>query len=74
MALGITPPELPGRIADLVGALSLPKHIACSAADYEAAVGLDKKGAGESITLILPDRPGHVIPYKIKKRELLGLL
>ena len=72
--LGITPPELPGRIADLVGALSLPKHIACSDADYEAAVGLDKKGAGESITLILPDRPGHVIPYKIKKRELLGLL
>ena len=72
--LGITSPELPGRIARLVGALGLPTHIECSAADYEAAVGLDKKGAGESITLILPDRPGHVIPYKIKKRELLGLL
>ena len=74
VALGITSPELPGRIADLVGALGLPKRIACSAAEYEAAVGLDKKGAGESLTLILPDRPGHVIPYKIKKCELLGLL
>ncbi len=74
VALGITPPDLAGRIADLVGALGLPAHIACTAADYEAAVGLDKKGAGESITLILSDRPGHVIPYPIKKRELLGLL
>ncbi len=74
VALGITPPDLTGRMADLVRALGLPAHIECTAADYEAAVGLDKKGAGESITLILPDRPGHVIPYQIKKRELLGLL
>ena len=74
VALGITSPELPGRIADLVRALGLPAQISCGAADYEAAVGLDKKGAGESITLILPDRPGHVIPYKIKKSELLALL
>ena len=73
-ALGVTPPELPGRIAALVGALGLPGRIACTSAQYEAAVGLDKKGAGESITLILPDRPGHVIPYKIKKSELLALL
>lgn len=74
VALGITPPELAGRIADLVQALGLPTHIECSAADYQTAVGLDKKGAGEYITLILPDRPGHVIPYQMKKSELLGLL
>ena len=74
VALGVTSHELPGRITDLVRAFGLPAHIECTAADYKAAVGLDKKGAGESLTLILPDRPGHVIPYKIKKRELLGLL
>ena len=73
-ALGVTPPELAGRIADLVGALGLPAHIECTAADYEAAVGLDKKGAGEFITLILPDRAGHCVPCKMKKSELLGLL
>ena len=72
--LGVTPPELPGRIAALVTALGLPAHINCSAADYAAAVGVDKKGAGDAITLILPDRPGHVVPYQIKKSELLALL
>lgn len=74
VALGVTPPDLAGRIADLVQALGLPAHIACTAADYRAAVGLDKKGAGEYITLILPDRPGHTIPYKMKKSELFSLL
>ena len=74
VALGITPPELAGRIAELVSALGLPAHNECTAADYEAAVGLDKKGAGEYITLILLDRAGHTLPYKIKKSELLALL
>ncbi len=74
VALGITPPDLAGRIADLVCALGLPAQIDCTAADYQAAVGLDKKGAGESITLILLDRAGHTLPYKMKKSELLGLL
>lgn len=74
VTLGITPPDLPQRISALVNALGLPAYIECTAADYQAAVGLDKKGSGDSITLILPDRPGHVVPYKIKKSELLALL
>lgn len=74
VTLGITPPELPSRISALVSALGLPAYIECTAADYQAAVGLDKKGAGNSITLILPDSPGHVVPHKIKKSELLALL
>jgi len=73
VALGVTPNELPGRIAALVKALGLPVRIDCPVDCYEAAIGLDKKGAGEDITLILPDRPGHVIPYKIKKSDLLAL-
>lgn len=74
VTLGVTPPELARRIAALVRALGLPDEIPCSPRDYEAAIMLDKKGAGECVTLILPDRPGHVVPYRIKKRELLGLL
>jgi 3-dehydroquinate synthase len=74
VTLGITPVELPERISALVQAFGLPTHIECSAAHYEAAVGLDKKGAGENITLILPDRPGHTVSHEIKKSELLALL
>jgi len=74
VALGITPCDLPPRIAALVTALGLPAYIECTAEDYQAAIGLDKKGEGDSITLILPDRPGHVVPHKIKKSELFALL
>ena len=74
VSLGVTPADLPQRIADLVERLGLPVEIPCSSACYEAAVGLDKKGAGGNITLILPDRPGHVIPYEMKKSERLALL
>ena len=74
VTLGITPAELPERISALVQAFGLPSHIECSAAHYEAAVGLDKKGAGENITLILTDRPGHTVSHEIKKSELLALL
>ena len=74
VTLGITPVELPERISALVQAFGLPTHIECSAAHYEAAVGLDKKGAGENITLILTNRPGHTVSHEIKKSELLALL
>ena len=70
----ITPLGLPHRIAKLVSAFGLPYSIPCTPHDYAAAIGLDKKGEGDSITLILPDRPGHVIPHKIKKSDLLALL
>lgn len=72
--LGVTPPELSQRIARLTGAFGLPAAIACTGAEYAAAIGRDKKGAGEQITLILADRPGHAIPYTMKKTELFQLL
>ncbi|MDD6160713.1 MAG: 3-dehydroquinate synthase [Oscillospiraceae bacterium] len=72
--LGVSPPELAGRIAALVTALGLPERIECTAADYEAAVGLDKKGDGGAITLVLADRPGHTVFHKMKKSQLLDLL
>ena len=74
VGLGLTPPDLPVRIGDLAEAFGLPRTIPCSPQDYAAAIGLDKKGAGDRITLVLPDRPGHVMLYPMKKQALLGLL
>ena len=43
-------------------------------ADYAAAVGLDKKGTGEQITLVLLEDLGRAVLHRMSKRELLGLL
>ena len=74
VGMGITPPNLASILRDLVTAFGLPPSIPCTQEQYAAAIGLDKKGAGERITLILLDRPGHAIAYKIKKSELLQLI
>ena len=72
--LGVTPPDLPGRISDVCAALGLPTSIPCSMEDYAAAIGLDKKSAGADITLILLDKMGHAVPHKMPREDLLALL
>lgn len=72
--LGITPTDVPAQIENACAALGLPTAISCSAEDYAAAVGLDKKGAGGDITLILLDEMGRAVPHKMPKNALLGLL
>lgn len=74
ISLGLTPAHLSGSIARLVSAFGLPTAIPCSPQEYEAAIGLDKKGAGSSISLILLDRPGHAVAYPIPKQQLLAML
>ena len=74
VGLGITPADVPGRIEDVLGALGQVTRLCCSRADYAAAIGLDKKGAGADITLILLDRIGRAVPHKLPKEELLRLL
>ncbi len=74
VALGVTPPDVPGKIEDTLASLGLPTVISCSREDYAAAVGLDKKGAGADITLILLDKIGHALPRKLPKAELLQRL
>ena len=73
-ALGVTPADVPGRIADTCAALGLPTSISCAMDDYAAAIGLDKKGAGTDITLILLDKMGRAVPHRMPKAELLTLL
>lgn len=73
-ALGVTPAGVPERVEALVSALGLPTRIPCTQADYAAAVGLDKKGTGEQITLVLLEDLGRAVLHRMSKRELLGLL
>ena len=73
-ALGVTPAGVPERVEALVSAFGLPTRIPCTQADYAAAVGLDKKGTGEQITLVLLEDLGRAVLHRMSKREPLGLL
>lgn len=74
VSLGITPPDVPGKIEDALSALGLPTSIPCDAATYAAAVGRDKKGAGTDITAVLLDGIGHAVPHKMPKAQLVRLV
>ena len=74
VALGVTPAELPDRLEETLASLGLPVAISCTMDDYAAAIGLDKKGAGADITLILLDKLGRAVPHKIPKAALLEQL
>ena len=73
-ALGITPPGVSESVTDAVAALGLPTSISCAMDDYAAAIGLDKKGAGADINLILLEQMGRAVPHKIAKTVLLERL
>ena len=70
-ALGVTPAGVPERVEALVSAFGLPTRIPCTQADYAAAVGLDKKGDGEAITMIFLSHMGKALPMKMKKEDVL---
>ena len=74
VGLGITPPYLASLIRELTASFGLPTSIPCTGEEYAAAIGLDKKGSGDRIALILADQPGHALAYQMKKSELLQLL
>lgn len=72
--LGVTPALVPAQVEKLVSAFGLPTAIDCSKEDYAAAIGLDKKGAGEDITLILLEGLGRGILHKMHRSRLLEML
>lgn len=59
------------QLPALLTAFGLPTHIDCPAEILERAVGLDKKGAGADISLILLREMGNAIPVKMEKNTLL---
>ncbi|EDM98984.1 3-dehydroquinate synthase [Pseudoflavonifractor capillosus ATCC 29799] len=71
VAMGITPAGLPERIGVLLGCFGLPVFIPCTHADYAAAIGLDKKGAGDSISVILLEEAGKAAAHLMPKAKLL---
>ncbi len=73
-ALGMTPPDVPAQITAICAAFGLPTHIDCTMADYTAAIGLDKKGAGTDISLILLESMGHAVAHKLPKAQVLALV
>ena len=73
-ALGVTPEGTAERIGVLLGCFGLPLEIPCTAEEYAAAVGLDKKGAGRDISVILLEEIGRAAARKMPKAELLALL
>jgi 3-dehydroquinate synthase len=58
----------------LLGAFGLPGRIACDRDTVAEAIGLDKKGDGDEITLILLQKIGTAVAKKVEKTFLLQLL
>ncbi len=74
VALGVTPPQVPNQVAAAVAALGLPTPLDCPHETFEAAIGLDKKGSGGDITLILLQELGHAVGHKLPKAQVLELI
>ena len=74
LALGVTPEGTAQRIAALLKQFGLPVAIGCTHEQYTDAVGLDKKGSGENISLVLLESLGKAVTRKIPKAEVLNLL
>ncbi len=69
--LGITAAQVPQQVAQAMRTYQLPTQIDCDAAAYAQAVGLDKKGSGADITVILLEEIGAVHPFRMTRAALL---
>lgn len=72
--LGLTAPGTEKELAGLLERFGLPTRIDCSLADYQAAIGLDKKGTGDTLRLVLLSSLGHAFIHPMSKVALLELL
>lgn len=71
VALGITPAEVPAKITAIVQKFGLPDSISCTMEDYKNAVGLDKKGTGNQINVILLPELGKAEAVRLPKEQLM---
>ena len=72
--LGVTPPETVECIQELLKKFDLPLDIHCPWETMTEEVGLDKKNAGDHISLIVLEKLGQAVHRKMARDELLGLL
>ncbi len=69
--MGITPPETAGEIGEVCAAFGLPTAIDCTMNQYTAAIGRDKKSAGENISVILLEEIGRAKACPMGRDALL---
>jgi len=69
--LGISDCDGYDALMELICAFGLPTHIDCERNTIVKAIGLDKKGDGDEITLILLEKIGKAVPQKMKKELVL---
>lgn len=69
--LGMTPADVPEKIISLVKKFDLPDSIPCTMEDYKNAIGLDKKGSGNQISVILLPEMGKAQAVRMNKTELM---
>ncbi|MDD4715115.1 MAG: 3-dehydroquinate synthase [Oscillospiraceae bacterium] len=61
-------------LRSLIARYGLPTRIPCSMEAYEAAIGLDKKGRGQEISLVLLRRLGEAYLQEMPRRQLFDWL
>ncbi|NCE65852.1 3-dehydroquinate synthase [Pseudoflavonifractor sp. 524-17] len=75
LCLGITQDRwIATSLSAQLACFGLPLSIPCTGAEYAAAVGLDKKSAGQDISLILLEELGRAVIHRMDKRALLAML
>ena len=72
--LGLTDPAALWSLPRLLEAFDLPVSLPCTRDQAAQAVGLDKKGDGEEITMVLLREIGRSFPHRMKKEEVLRCL
>ena len=72
--LGMTPGELPLLLKTVVRNFGLPDRIPCTTEDYQSAIGLDKKGSGSKISVILLTELGQAQAVPMEKAQLFQLI
>ncbi len=69
-SLGITKDNSKDRIRSLISAFGLPEEIDIDEQTLSGSIAVDKKGKGDFVSLILPEKIGKVIIKDIKKDHI----
>ena len=72
--LGRTPGDIPQRIIRAVQLFDLPDRIDCDSEFYRKAIGMDKKNAGNRISLILLNNLGEAEAVSLERETALELI
>ena len=67
---GICDSNVVKRITSLVKSFKLPERVDVDQATLSAAIAVDKKGKGDTVGLVIPERIGKVIIKDTKKDSI----